>query len=469
MSSGRRQWAAVFVVAWLLFAATANWGSGQISDAYGAAWAGWQYVDAGNFDVSSAAGFHEYPGVGLVEVDGELRVGRTIGVILAGLPGHALLAWSGASATTSATLAATLLTAAALANTSLTLRNLANRTAVLISTVALGTGTALWTVAADQLWTHGPDAFWLSCTLLLLSSDRMWLAGWPMIGAVLTRPHLAIVAAMLGCLWAARERSWRPVAAFGAPGLFAIVLLRWSNAWYFGTGALDGGYGYAVSNATRAPSDRLGVWVEALVGAAISPMCGVLLYTPVIALVVVAAWGHQKQAPRWTVDAALGGVLYFAIQMRISPGFDGGGAFFSNRYAIEPLLLATPFAMCVLAAWSARSSQRRALAVAASALGVALHAYAELLPFALVGLGTASPWITWYPIYIGRAAGATGAIAAISLLLAVALFTLIALRDGTSSAAALTTAPAASPRQGDCDLSSASPAPPPGAAASRRR
>jgi hypothetical protein len=150
-----RQWASVFLLAWVLYAVTANWQSSQISDAYGAAWAGWQLVDAGDFDVSQSAGFRDYPGVWTIEIAGETRISRTIGVILAGVPGHVLLAWTGASATTSATLATTLLTAAALANLSVTLRTLADRRTVLFATLVLGAGTAMWTVAADQLWTHG--------------------------------------------------------------------------------------------------------------------------------------------------------------------------------------------------------------------------------------------------------------------------------------------------------------------------
>jgi hypothetical protein len=161
--------------------------------------------------------------------------------------------------------------------------------------------------------------------------------------------------------------------------------------------------------------------------------------------------------------------------MRISVGFDGGGAFFGNRYAVEPLLLATPFAVSVLVPWTARSRRRRALAVAAGGLGVALHAFAEVLSWALIGLGTASPWVTWYPLYIGRAAGASGAIAACSLLMALAVATALALRPDQDEAededggAAEVMAPLPAAAAEAFFASPAVPAPRSGASASTRR
>jgi hypothetical protein len=467
---GRRErnlWLAVGSASALLYLLTATWSSAQISDAYGAAWAGWTLVHHGTFDLTSAAGFHASPD-SYITVGDEVRAARMPGVLLVAVPFHALLGWSGAAATTTGTLCAALLTAAAVANVAVVLARLVPLPSALAGAATLGFGTALWTVAADQLWSHGPDALWLSCALLALSRRSPWAFGACLGLAVATRPHLAVVAACVGTAWAVHDRSVARLLQVGLPSAAGLAFVVWWNSWYHGTGSVAGGYGYAAPNLARPPAESGGDYLEAVLGTLVSPACGLLLYSPVVLLALLALRRHRRVAPWWASAAAAGGCLYLAVQLRISPHFvGGGGGFFGNRYAVEALVLATPLAVCVLHAWCTGSVPRRVLTAAAAALGVAQHAYAEVLTYALVGEGSADAWTTWYPLLMARFAGSTGVLTAVTCLLLVVLAAVVAGRPAGAVSAVPAQRP--SPPAERADPSSARPAPRPGAGASAPR
>ena len=105
--------------------------------------------------------------------------------------------------------------------------------------LALATGT--WTVSAKELWTHGPAQAAVLLTLLCYS-NRQWLAaGIPAGFAILIRPHLGIVAVVLGVAGAVRERSVRPllISVGSAVGLWILVLY---NHAVWGAWTVFGGY-----------------------------------------------------------------------------------------------------------------------------------------------------------------------------------------------------------------------------------
>lgn len=458
-SSGRGTWWGLFLGALVVYVATAHWGSGQITDAIVASWPGWHFVHHGTFDLAGAD-LPQFPG--LVEQGDRVIVTRSMGVVLAGVPGSALLAWTGASAETGGALSAVLMSAAAVANIGLALRSIVPARVALLSSAVLGLGTGMWTIASAELWGHGPDALWLSLAVLAVSRGSWWWAGFAMAPAIMTRPHLALTAAVIGIWLGAARRSLAPVVGVGIPSCLGLVLLQRWNAWYFGQSSVEGAYTYAVDNATRAPTDGLALWVENIAGTLISPMSGLLLYSPVVVVAAVAVARRGRCAPMWTWALAAGGLAYFLVQMRVSPHFDGGGSYYGNRYTIESLVLTTPLAAVALYRWAAGLRARILVIGAAASSSVGLYLYGAILPYWWVPIRPRSSWQVWYPYDVATYAGPAALGAAVAALAVIALTMAILSRT-------VSRAPLASAAEVPHDLSSAVPVQRPGAAASTRR
>jgi hypothetical protein len=287
---------------------------------------------------------------------------------------------------------------------------------------ALAFGTACWTIAGAELWTHGPDVFWLSLAVLGMSRERYWLAGAAFGPAVLTRPHLVLVALPLG-LWATwHRRHPMPLIQFGVPGALALlVMFRW-NAWYYGQGSVSGAYGGHIERAVAGSGGVIPSFWENILGTTFSPWCGVLLFSPVVLVGLLAVPRHAGAAPGWTKAAAVGAALYLVGQFRVA-NFDGGGAQYGNRYLIEPMLLVLPLALPAAESWARGIRWRRILTLQLAAWSVAIYATgAFLAPF---WQGIPGDWVAWYPYVVLRAAGPTGVIVAACALASIALVGLL--------------------------------------------
>ncbi|NNF87141.1 MAG: hypothetical protein HKM97_01300, partial [Acidimicrobiia bacterium] len=113
--------------------------------------------------------------------------------------------------------------------------------ALMAASVA-GLGTSTWSVAADQLWQHGPGMMWIALALLL--SERHAIApGLAFGAAVLTRPPTAVIAAATGIYRSWNERSFRPILGIGVGALIGLALFLAYNNHVFGSASISAGYG----------------------------------------------------------------------------------------------------------------------------------------------------------------------------------------------------------------------------------
>lgn len=250
---------------------------------------------------------------------------------------------------------------------------------------ALGTGA--WSVAADGMWSHTTAVPALVVGMVGLQRDRPWVAGLGFGLAVASRPHLAVVAAAGGLAWAWQRWRLEPatgerlrilsgLAVVGVLSLLGVAVLMLWNAVTSPDGSaqvLSGVYGNrgdalgAVGDA--AVRDHLGNIALLLV----SPIRGLLPYTPIALFVVPglrSAWG---QSSPWLRAAAVGGVAYIVLQGLVN-AYTGGDAFFGNRLALEALAVWWPLlAVAGWVEWDRRPARRGPLVVAAG-LSVCMHA-----------------------------------------------------------------------------------------------
>lgn len=413
----------VFLGITAVYLLTAHYAVGQNSDAVGAVWPAYAFWSTGTFRLDGVSQLPAVPG--FYESNGHLVAARSMGVLLSALPGQAALGWTGLPPETLGAITAAVMTGAGMATLYCALLRLTTPRVALAGVGVLAFGTATWTIAAGELWTHGPDVLWLSLALFGMSRERYWLTGLAFVPAVWTRPHLVFVALSLG-LWAAwHHRRLSVLVQFGVPGLLGVLaLFRW-NAWYYGRADVSGAYGGHISRAVSGPAGAIPSFWDNVVGTTFSPWCGVLLFSPVVLVAALALPGRIRAANGWTKPAAVGGALYLIGQFRVAD-FSGGGGQFGNRYLIEPMVLALPLALPAVADWARGARWRRALTVQLAAASVAVYAIgAFLTPF---WRGVPGDSVAWYPYVVLRAAGPTGLVVAGSALAALVLVSVHAWR-----------------------------------------
>lgn len=392
--SNRRLWLLVAVPVAMIYLASAHWFYNS-TDSVAAAWPAWSLAHHGTPRLDR---IHDLPINSWIRaVNGHIVSNRTLGVVLAGVPTAALLSWTGLSVVSLSTVAAALFSAAAVANTTLLLRALTCARAAVTGAAVLAFGTAMWTVAGAELWTHGPDAFWLTLGLLLLQRRRHWLAGLAVAPAAMTRPHLAVAVAALGVILAITRRQWKLLPALGIPALLALVCVVTYNWFLFGHPTLAGGaYAYAASNVVGAGgasgSDQLHAFLVALAGNFVSPIHGLLVYSPIVLILLAGGRSGWRRLPDWGRAAAVAGVAYLAVQCRVN-GFQGGFDYYGNRLMLEPLVLATPLLfMTGVDLWQ---RGHRAIVAIPAYLSCAIAFIGATLAHIITIPWNAPSWTTW--------------------------------------------------------------------------
>jgi len=281
-----------------------------------------------------------------------------------------------------ASIAAALVTAAAMATLALVLCRLVSRKTALTAALIAGTATTTWSVSGTSLWPHSPDQLYLAAAVLALAAGRSSWAGLAFAAAVLTRPPLAVVAAVTGIWQAWTRRSLRPLVLIGAitaTGLAA--LLAYAHAFWHG--GLDSQYetvgsggGFVTPFLDVSPH----AWEQFainILGTLISPGRGVLVGAPFLVVLAPGLRHAWRVAPNWVRSAAVGGAAYLAIQLKANL-FGGGATFWSYRYPLETLTLMAPLLVLAWHEWASRTARRRGAFWALVIVAVALQAVGAL-------------------------------------------------------------------------------------------
>ena len=94
----------------------------------------------------------------------------------------------------------------------LCIRTYLSQTHALVSALALGFTTPVWSVSADGLWPHTLTGLGLAGMAWAAARDRWWLVGLLASVAIWGRIHLAVIAAVVGLLvgWSRRRPTSPP-------------------------------------------------------------------------------------------------------------------------------------------------------------------------------------------------------------------------------------------------------------------
>ena len=385
----------VGILAFLIFALTAQYHDPVNNDTQATMLAAWQLAHHGNATLTAFSGHYAW----LFSSHGREVTNRLPGSIFWGTPFYTAFGRSDAPSIYPGALAAATAAATAVAIAFTLACKLVRRRTAAIAALLFGFGTGTWTVSSSQLWTHGPAEAAVLLTVLFCSQQRWLLAGIPAGFAVLVRPHLGIVALILGVLGAVRGKSLRPllIGVFSAVG--GLILLAYEHALW-GRWMIFGGYDQPVAASTH----KAWALFSGLIGDAVSPERGLLVMTPALLLLVPGLRRAWKVAPPWVQSAAFAGLGYLALQLW-GIRFGGGDGFFSYRTTLEFLALCVPLLTLCWREWTSRTRLRRTSFAALAAVSVALHAFGALVHWLPPGLDQ-SPWRHYQPIALARHIGA---------------------------------------------------------------
>ena len=268
---------------------------------------------------------------------------------------------------------ATALTAAILALVCFRLSG--ERRSAITAGLTFGLATTAWTVASTMSWTHGVAMLAVAAALLALQSQRWLLGGAALAFAVVSRPHLAVVAALVGVGISTARRQLKPALLIGASssiglaGLFLYNFLLWRRV------SFSGGYGGAFRDQFLGSS--IGWFLENVWRGLFDVNRGLLVWAPFLLVLIFGLVKSRKSQPEWALWAAVGGAAYLLVQWRANR-FSGGEGHFAYRYPLEMLTAATP-ALYVGYTTSVRPRwlpiRALGLGLAAALVGQVLHAF----------------------------------------------------------------------------------------------
>jgi len=231
-----------------------------------------------------------------------------------------------------------------------------SRTEAVFGALIGALGTSAWAVASAAPFQHGPAMMWMAAGLVAASRQR-WATYGAMMGlAILTRPPVAVIPAVVGVGLLVTHRRWRPflaVAATSSLGVAALFVFNWR---VFDTWSVSGGYGTYFTD--QFVGNGLGWTIGNVLGGLVDPFRGVLTASPFIVLLLLGVRRARLQMPAWVAHSALGGALYLLVVWR-SNRFSGGDAHWSYRYPLEALMAAAPLLMAGYHHWVDRSGLRR--------------------------------------------------------------------------------------------------------------
>ena len=272
---------------------------------------------------------------------------------------------------TPATLAAALASAAAMGFVAATIPYAGGSRyqAVIVGYVG-GLATTMWAVASDALWQHGPASMWIALAIFLVARSHLGWAGVAFGAAVLTRPHLAFVAAGVGLFLVLASRSIMPALKIGAGSLLGLGGLLWYNWWVWGVAGVSGGYGESAVNKVLS-QDYLS-YFQNIAGAALDPTRGLLPYSPFLLLLIPGLRQAWRNSPDWAKGASVGGIVYLLVQLKANR-FSGGSGFVGYRYPLEALTASAVLLFGSYKHWVEQRSLARWLFWAAVVVAITLQ------------------------------------------------------------------------------------------------
>jgi hypothetical protein len=342
--AGRRRWllpVGILVGCFCVYALTISRGHNLSPDVWIADFGSWHLAHTGNpwIEGISLPGFDHNPlrHDWIVDVNGHSVVGRTPGVIAAAVPAY-LLFRPAHMTTVPGGLTAALLMACAVVLMYDALRRKMERRDALLTALAFGFATPVWSIAANGMWPHTVTVLGIAGMVWAATTDRWWLVG--IFGGVTLwgRLHAAVIVAVLGLLVGWRRRDAMIVVRVGvASGAFLVAMSFWTH-WMYGswnpTASYDAGAfaDYAKENPFNLVN-QAGMWV--------SPARGFFVWTPVALLLLpalVRAWGNL---PDWSRALIYGGLVYTVLQAMLNR-FSGGDFSYGYRLTLEMLACSTP-------------------------------------------------------------------------------------------------------------------------------
>mgnify|MGYP001820939705 CR=1 FL=1 len=248
-----------------------------------------------------------------------------------------------------AAVAAALSVALAMGFLAVSFRPLAGGATALIAAYLAGLGTSAWSVAANELWQHGPGMMWIALAGALAARNLI-AAGFAYGLAVFTRPVNAFIAGATGLYVAWQERSFWPAVQAGVGALAGLGALVAFNAVVFGEPSVLGGY--EAGFVDNAQSLDLVGYLRNIVMAFVSPTRGLLVWSPFLILLIPGLVSGWRAAPGWARGAAIGAVAYLLFQYKANR-YSGGSGFATYRYPLEALTAAAPVLVLSYTTWVA--------------------------------------------------------------------------------------------------------------------
>jgi hypothetical protein len=384
----------VGVIALAVFAATAQYHDPLNNDAHATAVAAWQLGHHGNATLTAFRG--QFPW--LYAVDGRDVTNRLPGTIFWAAPFYALLGTSHFPPIYPSAVAAVVASAVAIGLAFALCCRLVPRSQAAAAALALAFATGTWTVSAKELWTHGPAQAAVLMTVLCCSHRRWLAAGIPAGFAILIRPHLGVIAVVLGVAAAIRERSARPLLISVGSAIGLWILLLYNHA-VWGRWTVFGGY----ADKSQASVHALAEFGVGSVGTFVSPERGVLVMTPALLLLLPGCRAAWRVAPWWVRSATVSAIAYVAVQIWVSR-FSGGDGFYSYRTPLEGLTLSVPLLTLAWREWTSTTRVRRTAFAGLAAASVAFHAFGAIVNW-VPGGPNHSPWKTFMPFDLARHIG----------------------------------------------------------------
>lgn len=336
----RRTEVVLFVVAFVVFAATASRGL-LCMDVWSANYASWMLATSGSpyLDGASVPELDETPLRWVWVQDapnGHTVITRAPAVVLAGVPAH-LVAQTDTVSLLPGAFTAAALTALAVLFMHLALTKVMPRRRALASTAVFAFTTPVWSVAANGVWPQTITVLAISLVAWSAVGQRWWTMG---LGGVLllsARPHAALIVAVVGLALAYRARRPDIAVRVGAPGALGLLLVTAWTKWVYGSWDPTKLYGAGsftqVDESLLDIPNQLGTWI--------SPDRGILVFTPLVLVLLPALVRAWSTLPLWTRALLVAGLAYTLLQGAMM-GFEGGDPIYGYRYGLELLACATP-------------------------------------------------------------------------------------------------------------------------------